>query len=133
MADRDRGVTAVPLRAADGDRAGAGQQADSPHVMMQVIAAEADVAEQPFAGPDAVGEPVQPGKGDREGQGAAGLTGVCGRFGSAPFCRASSSSRASASQASAGRSGRTNSARPGVPGGLSLDEAPHCARRASQG
>ncbi len=48
IADRARGVTAVPLLAADGDHAGAGQHADSPHVVMQVLAADADVAARPL-------------------------------------------------------------------------------------
>jgi hypothetical protein len=56
-------VTAVPLLTADGDRADAGQQADAPQVMMEVLAADADVAKWPLAGPDAVGERSQPGKG----------------------------------------------------------------------
>jgi hypothetical protein len=39
-----------------------------PHVMMQMLAAEADVAERPLAGSDAVGEPAQPGECGGEGQ-----------------------------------------------------------------
>ncbi len=35
---------------------------------MQVLATNADVAEGSFAGPDAMGEYPQPGKGDGEGQ-----------------------------------------------------------------
>ena len=58
VADGDRRVTAVPLLAADGDLADGGQQADAPHVVMQVRAADADVAERPPARPDAVGEPA---------------------------------------------------------------------------
>jgi hypothetical protein len=62
VAARDRGVTAVPLLAADGDHAGAGQHADSPHVVMQMLATDADVAARPLASPDAAGEPAQPAK-----------------------------------------------------------------------
>ena len=51
-ADRGRGVTAVPFLAADGDHADAGQHADSPYVVMQMLAADAD---------GAVRAPCQPG------------------------------------------------------------------------
>ena len=129
-------MTAVPLLAADGDHAGTGQQGDSPHVMMRMLTAEADVAERPLARPDAVGEPAPPGKGDREGQGAAGLTGVCDRFGSAP-CSARRAAPAGHRRRGPARDDRPDRRRPGrtsstptkAPGGLSLHDAPHCARR----
>src|SRR5580700_1389028 len=61
-------MTPLLLTAADGDGADAGQQADAPHVVMQMLAADADVAERSPAGPDAVGEPPQSGKGKGERQ-----------------------------------------------------------------
>lgn len=68
VADGHGRVPAVPLLAPDGDRADAGQQADAPHVVVQVLAADADVAERPLTGPDAVGEGPQPGERPGEGQ-----------------------------------------------------------------
>jgi uncharacterized protein (TIRG00374 family) len=68
VADGDPRVAAMPLLAADGDRADRGQHGDAPHVVMQVLAADADIAEGSPASPDAVGQRPQPGKGSGESQ-----------------------------------------------------------------
>src|SRR5579875_3912712 len=56
VAERHQRVPAVPVLAADGHAADAGQHADPPHVVVQMLAAHAEVAERAPAGPDAVGD-----------------------------------------------------------------------------
>jgi hypothetical protein len=68
VADGGRRVTAVPFLAPDGPLRRPGQQADTSHVVMQVLTADADVPEWSLSGPDAVGECPQRGKGASESQ-----------------------------------------------------------------
>ena len=66
VADGDSGVTALPFLAPDGHRADTGQQANAPHVVMQVLAADAEVAERAPAFLDAVGD--TPDRAERDGE-----------------------------------------------------------------
>src|ERR1700733_15771738 len=60
VGDRGRGVPVQLLVAADRDPSYAGQHSDAPHVMVQVLAAEAQVPERPLAGPDRVRDSPDP-------------------------------------------------------------------------
>src|SRR5215472_6752716 len=55
VADGHHRVPAGPLLAPDGDRPDTGQQPDPPHVVMQVLAADTQVAEWPASRANAVG------------------------------------------------------------------------------
>src|SRR6202034_1553869 len=50
VADRNRGMPALPLAAADGNGADSRDHADAPHVVVQVLSSDAEVAERPPAG-----------------------------------------------------------------------------------
>ena len=68
VSERGGRVTAQFLVALDGDRADAGQHADAPHVVMQVLAADAHVLERALASPDGVRDPAHAAEGPRERQ-----------------------------------------------------------------
>src|SRR6266702_387949 len=73
VADRHGGMRPEPVGAAHGDRADSRQHPDAPQVVVQVLAARADVLERPAAGPDAPGDradrPECRGEGDPARQG----------------------------------------------------------------
>jgi AAA domain len=68
VGERGGRVAAQLLIAPDRDRTDACQHADAPHVVVQVLAADAEVPERPLARPDGVRDPPHDAEGPRERQ-----------------------------------------------------------------